>query len=92
LFLKGETKELKNQIRQKMGNASKDQNFEVAAFWRDKLEAIDHSTASQHVLLDREVNKDIIGYDSDKNYAALVIIHIREGKISNKSSFELDFK
>ena len=92
LFLKGETKELKNQIRQKMGNASKDQNFEVAAFWRDKLEAIDHSTASQNVLLDQEVNKDIIGYNSDKNYAALVIIHIREGKISNKSSFDLDLR
>jgi len=92
LFLKGETEILKNQIKQKMSNASIEQNFEVAAFWRDKLEAIDHSTASQHVLLDQEVNKDIIGYDSDKNYAALVIIHIREGKISNKSSFELDLR
>ncbi|MFW9899150.1 MAG: excinuclease ABC subunit UvrC [Candidatus Thorarchaeota archaeon] len=92
LFLKGETEELMNQIKKKMGNAAKAQNFEIAAHWRDKLEAIEHSTASQHVLLDHEVNKDIIGYFNEKNYAASVIIHIREGKIINKSSFKLDLR
>ncbi|MFX1443387.1 MAG: excinuclease ABC subunit UvrC [Promethearchaeota archaeon] len=92
LFLKGETEELKNQIKQKMERAAKKQNYEIAAFWRDKLEAIDHSTASQHVLLDKEVNKDIIGYTSNNNYATLVVIHIREGKISNKSSFNFDLR
>ncbi|TFG27815.1 MAG: excinuclease ABC subunit UvrC [Promethearchaeota archaeon] len=92
LFLKGETEELKNQITDKMKKAAKEQKFELAAFWRDKLEAIERSTASQHVLLDREVNKDIIGYHIDKKYAALVIIHIREGKITNKSSFTFDLR
>ncbi len=92
LFLKGETEELKSQIKEKMEKSAEKQNYELAAFWRDKLEAIGHSTANQHVLLDHEVNKDIIGYTGDKNYAALVIIHIREGKISNKSSFNLDLR
>ena len=92
LFLKGETEELMNQIKKKMESSAKAQNYEIAAHWRDKLEAIEHSTASQHVLLDHEVNKDIIGYINEKNYAALVIIHIREGKITNKSSFKLDLR
>ncbi|MFX1260133.1 MAG: excinuclease ABC subunit UvrC, partial [Promethearchaeota archaeon] len=92
LFLKGETEELKNQISKKMEKAAKEQNYELAAFWRDKLEAIEHSTSSQYVLLDREVNKDIIGFYKKKNYAALVIIHIREGRIINKSSFKLDLR
>ncbi|TFG01577.1 MAG: excinuclease ABC subunit UvrC [Promethearchaeota archaeon] len=92
LFLKGETEELMNQIKKKMENSAKAQNYEIAAHWRDKLEAIEHSTVSQHVLLDHEVNKDIIGYFNEKNYAALVIIHIREGKITNKSSFKLDLR
>jgi len=92
LFLKGETEELMNQIKKKMESSAKAQNFEIAAHWRDKLEAIEHSTASQHVLLNHEVNKDIIGYINEKNYAALVIIHIREGKITNKSSFKLDLR
>jgi len=47
LFLKGETNELKNQISEKMYNASKNQDFELAAFWRDKLEDIEHATDRQ---------------------------------------------
>ncbi len=92
LFLKGETTVLKNQILEKMNKAAEEQSFELAAYWRDKLEAIEHSTASQHVLLGQDVNKDIIGYFNEENYAAIVIIHIREGKITNKSSFSIDLK
>ena len=92
LFLKGETEELMTQIKKKMEISAEAQNYEIAAHWRDKLEAIEHSTVSQHVLLDHEVNKDIIGYFKEKNYTALVIIHIREGKITNKSSFNLDLR
>lgn len=94
LFLKGDTEQLKTQIRDKMNHAAQDQNYEAAAFWRDKLEAIDHSTASQYVLLAQEEDKDIIGLYIDKNekYAAMVIIHIREGKITNKSPFIFDIR
>jgi len=94
LFLKGETEELQKQIKEKMKKASVEQNYEKAAFWRDKLQAIVHSTLSQNVLLSNEDNKDIIGYYSDENqyYFALLIIHIRDGKILNKSPFIFDVK
>ncbi|MFX1597234.1 MAG: excinuclease ABC subunit UvrC, partial [Promethearchaeota archaeon] len=92
LFLKGETNELKKQIEKKMYQASKDQNFEVAAFWRNKLEDIEHATDSQHVLMNHEANKDIVGFFSDDKYMAMVIIHIREGRILNKSSFTFDLR
>jgi len=89
LFLKGETEQLKSEIKEKMEIASQYQDFEKAAFWRDKLQAIDNSTIGQNVLLSAGENKDIIGYYSDQNqkYIAMIIIHIREGKILNKSSF-----
>lgn len=92
LFLKGETSELKEQIKKKMEKFSADQNFETAAFWRDKLEAIEHSTSSQNVLLDQLLNKDIVGYHIEKDYAALIIIHIREGRITNKNPIKLDLR
>jgi len=92
LFLRGDTQSILNEIRTKMQYQAQRQNFEAAAFWRDKLEAIEHSTSAQNVLLDRQINKDIIGYHSDKNYAAVTIIHIREGKISNKSPIKLDLR
>ncbi len=94
LFLKGETNQLKLEIKEKMKSAAIDLDFEVAAFWRDKLQAIDHSTSTQHVILDSKENKDIIGYytDNDQQFLAVIIIHIREGRIINRSSFTIDLK
>ena len=68
LFLKGETDQLKNQIKEKMLQASNNQNFELAAFWRDKLDDIDHATDRQHVLMAHEENKDIVGFFNNENY------------------------
>lgn len=92
MFLKGETSELKEQIQEKMNLAAKEHEFEVAAFWRDKLLDIDHATDEQHIFLNHDVNKDIIGYYSGNNYMAMVIIHIREGRIINKNSFNFDLR
>lgn len=94
LFLRGETHELKRQIKKKMDDAAENQDFENAAYWRDKLQAIDNSTTQQNVLLDNGENKDIIGYFSDVNqkFFSMVIIHIREGKIANKSPIIYNFK
>ena len=92
MFLKGETNELEKQIEEKMLHAAEEQQFEIAAFWRDKSEAIDHATDRQHVFLDSESNKDIVGYYAAKDYVAMVIIHIREGRIINKNSFNFDLR
>jgi excinuclease ABC subunit C len=94
LFLKGQTNDLIKEIEDKMKESSTIQDYERAAFWRDKLQAILHSTEPQNVIINTEENKDIIGYYSDKmqKFAAMTIIHIREGKIMNKSSFKFDLK
>ena len=92
MFLKGQTEELKGQIQEKMDDAASLQNYEIAAFWRDKLQAIDHSVITQNVLLDKKENKDIISYynDEKRKFIAMVIIHIREGKITKKTSFSFN--
>jgi len=92
MFLKGETSDLKQQIKKKMKNASEEQNYEAAAFWRDKLQAIENSTTEQHVLLNEELDKDIIGFYSKDHIVSMVIIHIRDGKITNKSPFSLNLR
>ncbi|MFX0049404.1 MAG: excinuclease ABC subunit UvrC [Candidatus Hermodarchaeota archaeon] len=94
MFLKGQTEELKEQIQEKMDNAALLQNYEVAAFWRDKLQAIENSIINQNVLLEKKENKDIISYYTDEKakFTAMVIIHIREGKITNKSSFSFNIE
>ena len=92
LFLKGETSVLKKQIGEKMQKAATEQHYELAAIWRDKLDDIDHATDQQHVFLDHEANKDIIGKYAEDNFIALVVIHIREGRIIKKNSFNFDLR
>ena len=92
LFLKGETSELQRQLKEKMNNAANEQNFEQAVLWRDKLEDIAHATDKQYVLFDQVANKDVIGYFIKNNYMSMVIIHIREGRITKKSSFTFDLR
>jgi excinuclease ABC subunit C len=94
LFLKGETDELKGQLINKMKKAAEEQNYEVAAFWRDKLEAIEHSTLTQDVLSERREDKDIIGFYKDDRqlFASLTLIHIREGRMVHKNSFTFDLR
>jgi len=94
LFLKGEKNLLKKQIQKKMEKAAESKNFETAAFWRDKLQAIENSTTSQNVIFENEENKDILGYysDDEQKYFAMTVMHIREGRIINKSSFTIDLR
>lgn len=92
MFLRGETSELTSEIKEKMEQAAENKNYEAAAYWRDKLQAIVHSTTKQHVLLKDQVNKDIVGFHTEKEFAAMVIIHIRDGRITNKSSFTLNLQ
>jgi excinuclease ABC subunit C len=92
LFLKGETSIIKNEIGEKMEKAATEQNYELAALWRDKLEDIEHATDQQHVFLDYDANKDIIAKFTEDNFIALVVIHIREGRIINKNSFNFDLR
>jgi excinuclease ABC subunit C len=92
MFLKGETSNLKKQIKKRMKTASKTQNYETAAYWRDKLQAIENTTTKQHVLLNEELDKDIIGFYNQERIASTVIIHIREGKITNKSPFTVNLR
>jgi excinuclease ABC subunit C len=94
LFLKGDKNLLNKQIQNKMEKAAESKDFEKAAFWRDKLQAIENSTTSQNVIFEIEENKDILGYysDEEQKYFAMTIMHIREGRIMNKSSFTRDLR
>ncbi|TFF87903.1 MAG: excinuclease ABC subunit UvrC [Promethearchaeota archaeon] len=92
MFLKGETTELMHQIKQRMEKAAEKQNYEIAAFWRDKLDAIENSTKKQDILLSDEVDKDIIGYFQKDNYVSMNIIHIREGRFTGKTPFTIDLR
>lgn len=92
LFLRGETKELTALIKEKMKNSSKDLKFEAAAKWRDRLEDISGVTTEHTIISAYEKDQDIIGYYVGKEYAAILALFVREGRITGKRPFLYDLR
>ena len=81
-FIHGDTKEIVDELTDKMMKASEELNFEQAKEYRDLIQYINHVTAKQHVMFNNDrVARDIIGYYVDKGYLSVQIFFMREGKL-----------
>jgi len=90
LFLRGETEQLVEILNTKMKKSAEEKNYEAAAKWRDRLEDLTGAT-TKHTIISSDIkDQDIIGFYEGKEYATILILFIREGKISSKQSFFYD--
>jgi len=92
LFLKGETDKLTKILKNKMEKAVEEQNFESAAIWRDRLGDLTRVTIKHTIISGNKKNQDIISYYKDEEFSTVLILLIREGKISGKIPFIYDLK
>ena len=89
LFLRGKTDILQQQLRRRMQEAAAAQEYEQAAFCRDRLQAISTTLEKQHIISSRFVDQDVLGIDQDKAGAELTILFIRQGVLIGQRSFDL---
>ena len=80
-FIQGDTKEIIDELQEKMMQASNQLNFELAKEYRDLIIHIQHVTSKQHVQFADQVDRDIIGYFQDKGYLSLQLFFMRNGKL-----------
>ena len=80
-FIKGDVKEMVNDLQVKMEKASEALQFEQAKEYRDLIRYINHVTSKQHVQFNDQVDRDIIGYHVDKGYLSVQIFFMRNGKL-----------
>ena len=80
-FIQGDTKQIINELQEKMYNASEVQNYELAKECRDLISHIQHVTSKQHVQFNDLVDRDIVGYYHDKGYLCLQLFFMRNGKL-----------
>lgn len=80
-FIQGDTKEIVDELQEKMMQASDQLNFELAKEYRDLITHIQHVTSKQHVQFADQVDRDIIGYYQDKGYLSLQLFFMRNGKL-----------
>lgn len=88
-FLNGQYADIVKDLKEKMVLASGQKQFERAAGFRDKIQAIERIMEKQKVVSVKLENQDIISLASEQNMSAINLFIIRNGKLLNKQSFIL---
>lgn len=85
-FLNGNHAVVTNKLKELMEKASDKLQFERALEYKELLDYINITLEKQKVELDDNLNRDIIGYYSNKGYLSVQILFIRGGKLLDHSS------
>ncbi len=81
LFLEGKTVDVRTRLRERMQQASRQQDFERAAQVRDALKWLDQLEQPQAVELVGGGDADAIGIARDGDDACGVVLRVRDGKL-----------
>jgi excinuclease ABC subunit C len=90
MLLAGNTDELARELRQKMRQASEQQEYEKAASFRDQLEALESLSEEQKVVDFQTEARDYLGYWSEEKRVRLTVLQLRTGKLIGRDSMLLE--
>ena len=83
-LLNGDIKDKVNELTDKMMQASENLMFEQAKEYRDLISHIQYVTSKQHVQFNDGVDRDILGYYTDKGYLSIQLFFMRNGKLLSR--------
>jgi excinuclease ABC subunit C len=89
-FLAGDTATIVERLEADMAEAADVQEFEHAARVRDRLAAVRRAMERQELVSDRPEDFDVIGLALDELEAALVVLHVRRGRVTGRKSAVID--
>jgi excinuclease ABC subunit C len=87
LFLEGRTADLNKSLQQRMAAAAANEQYELAAKYRDLLVTIDQLSEKQRIASVEDDDADVFGYHSENGMIAVNLFHLRGGKIVDRREF-----
>ncbi|MBU4287628.1 MAG: excinuclease ABC subunit UvrC, partial [Proteobacteria bacterium] len=87
LFLKGRTPELIKKIKKQMTSAAKDQDYERAAVFRDKIFALEKMLEKQVAVTTDFKDRDVIAIADSPEISLLSLLFVRGGYLLGKRCF-----
>src|SRR6266542_3992897 len=84
-FLSGDVKPIQRELERKMQVAAREERFEDAARYRNRLRAVQHLVERQSVG-----DVDVIGFAVEADRAVVQIFPLRGGKMIDRHSFHLE--
>ncbi len=88
-FLEGRYSAIMEELKQKMSSASDRLDFEQAAIYRDRIQALEKLMERQKAVKVSDDDADIIGIARNGTEVCLQKLEVREGRIIGASSFFL---
>src|SRR5215211_9147926 len=89
-FLSGRYRDIERDLERKMAGASADEEFERAAIYRDRLEAVRGMMERQRIAGDGIGTADLIGVAVDGADAHAQVFQVRDGVLAERQGFYLD--
>lgn len=90
-FLDGNHKELRDNLEERMQEASKNMEFEKAALYRDRIKSIDRIDEKQKIFnADKGEDRDIAAVAAEGDIAFVEVFFIRSGKVIGREAYKID--
>lgn len=84
-FMRGDVKDIVDNLRKEMEAASENLNFETAQEKLELMQAISHVTAKQQIDFKDRKDRDVFGYYVDKGYISIQGFFVRGGKLLERT-------
>lgn len=87
LFLDGRHDELSRELEERMAEAAKHMEYELAALYRDQLHAVRLVREAQRVVAVSDRDQDVLGLYREGDLVELSLLSVRGGRMVEASSF-----
>src|SRR5271163_1603124 len=87
MFLEGRQAELGRSIETRMNEAAANEQFELAAKYRDLLITVNQMQDKQRIATTDSDESDVFGYHYENGMVAVNLFHLRGGKIVDRREF-----
>ncbi|MDQ6709744.1 MAG: excinuclease ABC subunit UvrC [Candidatus Dormibacteraeota bacterium] len=89
LFLDGRSDHVVKKLKRQMADASQAMDYEAAARYRDRLQAMQTMTERQKMQALGRLDQDLFGLARSDGQGTVQVFAVREGKLSGSESFDL---
>jgi excinuclease ABC subunit C len=89
-FFDGDSAAVTTRLTKEMEAAAEAKEYEQAARLRDQLSSVASATERQELVTDRPDDFDVVAVAEDELEAALVVLHVRRGRITGRKATVVD--
>jgi excinuclease ABC subunit C len=89
-FLEGDTDAVVQRLEEQMLAAAGNQEFELAARYRDRLVSVRKASEKQQMVGTKSEDVDVIGLVDDELEAAVQVFYVRKGRVMGRRGFIVD--